>query len=127
MDSLQKKFREGTDELGYFLKRVGRIWIYDELKFLGIEPECLTGRFRSKSLPILLDFCASDPMYHIISCQNLRMHNKYIADANGYYLADGDNDPSLEVDLLGGLSKNEFLQVGQTVFAPVFRDIKGRG
>ena len=127
MDSLQKKFREGTDELGYFLKRVGRIWIYDELKFLGIEPECLTGRFSSQSQALLLDFCASDPTYHIISCQNLRMYNKYIPDANGYYLADGDKDPALEYDVLGGLSKDEFLQIGQTMFSPVFRDIKSRG
>jgi hypothetical protein len=126
MDSLQRRFREGSDELVRFLKRVGKVWIYEELMFLGIVPECLTGQFSSKGVSVLLDFCAIDPTYHIISCQNLRIYNRYIPNANGYYLADGDKDSNLEYDVLGGLSKDEFLQVGHTVFAPVFRDIKSR-
>jgi hypothetical protein len=125
MDSQQKKFRDTSKELAEFFKRVGRIWIYEELMFLGIEPETLAGKFRSGRLHLLQEFCLNDPDFHIVSCQDYKIYNKYIPDANGYYLADGDNDPNLMVDLLSRLTADEFLQVGQTVLAPIVGEIKG--
>jgi hypothetical protein len=119
MDPRQKMFREASRELQQFFKRVGQIWIFEELMFLGVEPERLTGRFRSKSVHLLQDFCAKEPGYHIISCQDYKIYNRYLAKANGYYLADGDNDPNLMVDLLSRLTADEFLQVGQAMLAPV--------
>ena len=127
MDSQQKKFRDTTRELGQFFKRVGQIWIYEELMFLGIDPETLAGRFRSESLHLLQELCAKEPTFHIISCEDYKIYNKYIPNANGYYLADGDKDPSLMVDLLSRLTADEFLQVGHTMLPPIVGEIKRSG
>ena len=121
MESLQQKLRDSSEELYQFYNRVGRIWIYEELMFLGIEPETLTGKFRSGRLGLLQALCAKEPEFHIVSCQDYKIYNKYIPDANGYYLADGDKDPSLMVDLLSRLTADEILQVGDTMLPPIVR------
>jgi len=120
MHDLGKLFDESSLELRRFLKRVGKIWLYEELAFLGIEQEWPSGMFGPKRVHMLLEFCAKEPAYHIISCNNYKIYNKYLPDANSYYLADGDTDVSLVLDLLGGLSVDEFLQVGYAKFAPIF-------
>ena len=80
--------------------------------------------FGPKRVHMLVEFCAKEPAYHIISCDDYKIYNKYLPDANSYYLADGDTDVSLVLDLLGGLSVDEFLQVGYAKFAPIFSNIK---
>jgi len=43
MDPRRKIFDDSSSELHAFFKCVGKVWIYDELKFLDLEPEMLTG------------------------------------------------------------------------------------
>jgi hypothetical protein len=124
MDDRQKKFRETSEELAQFFRRVGQIWKYDELKFLDLEPSTMSGRFDSCRLPVLQEFCAVELEYHIISCKDHKVYNRLIPDANSFYLAGGDNDPKLMVDMLSRLTADEFLQVGQTMLAPIVRKIK---
>jgi hypothetical protein len=119
MDDRQKKFRETSEELDHFLRRVGQIWKYEELKFLDLEPSTMSGRFDSCRLHVLQEFCAVELGYHIISCKDHRVYNSLIPDANGFYLAAGDNDPKLMVDILSRLTADQFLQVGQTMLAPI--------
>jgi hypothetical protein len=127
MDDRQKKFRATSDELGGFFRQVGRVWIYEELMFLGLEPDWPTGEFGRDRLHLLQDFCAREPGYHIISCKDHKLYNKLVPDARVYHLADGDDDPNLMVNLLSRLSADEFLQVGQTMLASVVRDVKRSG
>ena len=127
MDERQKKFRATSDELSKFFRQVGRVWIYEELMFLGLEPDCPSGKFRRDRLHLLQEFCARERGYHIISCKNYKIYNKFVPNAKSYYLADGDNDPQLMVDLLSRLTADEFLQVGQTMLAPIVGDVKSSG
>ena len=126
MDERQKKFQETSDELGAFLRRVGQIRSYDELKFLGLEPSWMSGRFDYCRLHLLQDFCDVEQGYHIVSCMGYKVYNRLIPDGHCFYLAAGDNDPKLMVDMLSRLTVDEFLQVGQTMLAPIVREVKGR-
>mgnify|MGYP006297933253 CR=1 FL=1 len=121
MDERQKKFRATSDELAQFFRRVGQIWKYEELKFLDLEPSTMSGVFDPCRLPLLQGFCAVEQGYHIVSCMGYKVYNKLIPDGHGFYLAAGDNDPKLMVDLLSRLTADEFLQVGQTMLAPIVR------
>ena len=124
MDRRREIFREMAHELHVFFKRVGKVWIYDELKFLDLEPNMLTGEFRRERVQSLIDFCAENTEYHIISCEGDKIFNKFMPEAHCYYLADRDADPDLLHDLCSQLSSEEFLQVGYTMFAPVLGKIK---
>ncbi|MCX6107586.1 MAG: hypothetical protein NTY08_17315 [Proteobacteria bacterium] len=125
MDPRRKIFDEISDDLHTFFKRVGKVWVYDELKFLDLEPEMMTGEFRCYSVQSLIDFCASNPEYHIISRKDCKVYNKFMPEARAYYLADGDAEPELFVDFMRGLDVHELLQVGYTVFTPIVGTIKG--
>ena len=125
MDPRREIFREMSHELHVFFKQVGKVWIYDELKFLDLEPDMLTGEFRCDSVQSLIDFCAENREYHIISCKDGKVFNKFIPGARRYYLADRDADPDLVHDFYSRLSPDEALQVGYTMFAPVLEKVKG--
>jgi regulator of sigma D len=125
MDDRQKKFRETSEELAQFFLRVGRIWKYDELKFLDLEPSSMSGLFEFRRLQLLEKFCAVELDYHIVSCMDYKVYNRLIPEAHGFYLACADNDPKLMVDLLARLTADEFLQIGNTMLAPVVRKVKG--
>ncbi|MBM4252919.1 MAG: hypothetical protein FJ146_13185 [Deltaproteobacteria bacterium] len=126
MDPRVKMFRDTSDELYYFLKRAGRVWIYDELKFLDLEPDTLTGEFWQGKEQVLTDFCTANPEYHVISCHVPHVYNKFVPDACIYYLADGDADPNLMFDFETRLNLDELFQIGHGVFAPVLSKIKNR-
>ena len=125
MDPRRKIFDEVSDDLHAFFERVGKVWIYEELNFLDLEPDMLTGEFHSDTVQSLIDFCSVNSGYHVISSKDGKVHNKLMPDATSYYLADGDADPSLFVDFVSRLSTQDFLQVGYTMFAPVLGKVKG--
>jgi len=50
MDPRHKIFVQNSRDLHAFFKRVGRIWIYEELKFLGLEPQMISGEFWFESV-----------------------------------------------------------------------------
>ena len=124
MDPRREIFTKMSHDLHLFFQRVGKVWIYDVLKFLDLEPNMLTGEFWSDRVQSLLDFCNENHGYHIISCKGGHILNKFVPDANSYYLADRDADPDLVHDLCAGLSAEEALQVGYTMLAPILRHIK---
>ncbi|MBM4252922.1 MAG: hypothetical protein FJ146_13200 [Deltaproteobacteria bacterium] len=113
---------EGTS---CFLPASGEVWIYDELKFLDLEPEMLTGEFGSDRVQSLVEFCKSNPEYQIISGFQQAVYNKFVPAARIYYLADGDADPDLFLELGARLGIQESLQVGHALFAAKISKIKG--
>ena len=121
MDERQKKFRETSEDLDRFLRRVGQIWKYEELTFLDLEPSSMSGVFDPCRLHLLQEFCAVEQGYHIVSCMGYKVYNRLIPDGHGFYLAAGDNDPKLMVDILSRLTADEFLQVGYTMLPPIVR------
>ena len=125
MDPRRKIFDDVSDDLHAFFKRVGKVWIYDELKFLDLEPEMLTGEFGSDRVQSLIDFCESNTEYHIISSVDGKVYNKFIPKARVYYLADRDTDPDLLLDFGSRLGVQELLQVGYTMLTPIVGTIKG--
>ena len=126
MDSGRKKFDDTANEHNRFCKRVGRVWLYHILSFLDLEPDALSGHFEPRKVQTLIDFCAENPEYHILSCNDHKIYNKYIANANFYYLADGDQEPDLLFDFEARLSIEDFLQVGHVMFAAVIGNVKNR-
>ncbi|MBM4252925.1 MAG: hypothetical protein FJ146_13215 [Deltaproteobacteria bacterium] len=126
MDPRVKMFRENSDDFFYFLKRAGRVWIYDELKFLDLEPDTLTGEFWQGKEQLLTDFCAANPEYHVISFHLPLVYNRFVANGSHYYLADGDADPDLVFDFETRLSLDELFKIGNSMFAPVLSKIKNR-
>ena len=124
MDSRRKKFDDTANEHNRFCKRVGRVWLYHILSFLDLEPDALSGHFEPRKVQTLIDFCAGNPEYHIISCNDHKIYNKYIPHANCYYLADGDHDPDLLFDFSMRLSVDELLQIGHAKFSPILGQIK---
>lgn len=127
MDSHQKKFDDTVDDHNQFCKLVGKVWLYPILNFLDLEPDALSGHFEPQKVQTLIDFCAINPEFHIISCNDHKIYNKYIPNANCYYLADGEQNPDLLFDFTTLLGVNELLQIGQTKFAPVMRKIQNSG
>jgi hypothetical protein len=125
MDPRQKIFVQISDDLHAFFKRAGKVWIYDELRFLDLEPAMMTGEFFSNKVQSLIDFCASNPKYHIISSAEGKVYNKFVPKARLYYLADRDANPNLCLDFGSRLGIQDLLQVGHTMFAPKFSKIKG--
>ncbi|MBM4252914.1 MAG: hypothetical protein FJ146_13160 [Deltaproteobacteria bacterium] len=124
MDPRREKFEKQSRDLHAFFKLVGKVWIYEELKFLDLEPQMMTGEFRSCHAQSLLDFCRSNPEYHIVSGFQLKVFNKFVPNARIYYLADGDSDPDLYFELGTRLGVQETLQVGHAMFATKFSKIK---
>ncbi|MCX6107594.1 MAG: hypothetical protein NTY08_17355 [Proteobacteria bacterium] len=123
MDSRRKMFDDTADELQQFFKRVGKVWIYEELKFLDLDPDMMTGEFWGDKVQSLINFCDVNTKYHVISCRGRKIYNKFVPDSSSYHLADGNADPDLFFDFETRLSVNELLQIGCTVFAPVIGKI----
>lgn len=126
MDPRVKMFRDTSDELYDFLKRAGRVWIYDELKFLDLEPDSLTGEFWQGKEQVLTDFCTANPEYHVISFHLPLVYNKFVPNGSHYYLADGDANPDLIFDYEARLSLDDLFQIGNGMFASVLSKIKNR-
>ena len=53
MDPRRKIFEQVANELNAFFKRVGRIWIHEEIAFLDLEHHMLGGEFRANAVPVL--------------------------------------------------------------------------
>ncbi|MBM4252921.1 MAG: hypothetical protein FJ146_13195 [Deltaproteobacteria bacterium] len=123
MGARRQIFDVTADELQQFFKQVGKVWIYEELKFLDLEPDMMTGEFWGDKVQSLIDFCEENPKYHVISCSGRKIYNKYVPDAFSYHLADGNSDPGLFFDFESRLSIQELLQIGYTMFAPVIGKI----
>ena len=110
-----------------FKERVGLVWNYYELEWLGFKPFDYCGDFRPKELPQLQEFCRLNPEYQIVSgIGGGRKINKLIPNARSYWLANGDRDPSLMVNFLLNPNLPLIMEDVITAAAAVFRDIKNR-
>ena len=111
-----------------FYNRVGLVWDYYELEWLGFKPFDYNGNFDSDDLPQLLEFCQLNPEYHIVSgFRGGRKINKLVPDARCYWLANGDKDPTLIHNFLLDPKVPLIVEDAITAAAAVLRDIKNRG
>jgi len=67
---------------------------------MGLHPRFPVGTFLEEDTPTLLEFCNRKPDYHIINRLPCGVrHNKYMPGGRRYYLADGDDDLSLFLEI----------------------------
>ena len=79
-----------------FYERVGMICDFREFDRLGLERGFSLTSFPPHLVQQLLELCADDPSYHIVSgVTPERLVNKYIPDALSFHLAQGDSTPNL--------------------------------
>jgi hypothetical protein len=98
---------ESTDDIAMFYGRTGIICNNEQLEWLDLHPHESFGLFDESQAAVLLDFCANNPQYHIISgTQPGRMENRFVPGQRIYYLADGDDYPHLVLNIF--LKKNVF-------------------
>jgi hypothetical protein len=84
-----------------FAERTGRLYLWQELLHLGLEPDTILGGFDSEKADILLDFVRRDPAYHIITFESDRYVNRFVPGRTTvYFLADGDADPNISCNQL---------------------------
>ena len=68
----------------------------NEILWLGFDPFSQTGAFQQSETTSLLDFCAQNPEYHIVTyTSDHRYINRYVPDQRVYRLATGDKNPYL--------------------------------
>ena len=68
----------------------------DEILWLGFDPFSQIGSFEQSDIPSLLDFCAKNPDYHIVTyTSDHRYVNRYVSVQRVYKLATGDQNPYL--------------------------------
>lgn len=91
---------EQAKEANYqFHLRTGMILCLDRLASIGLEPSLLIGGFFEADVAILLKFCKDNPQYHIVSIISAALRvNHFISGGKCYYLADGDDDPTLRLE-----------------------------
>ena len=81
-----------------FYLRTGIIACCDQLEELGIEPPDAVGLFRSDRIDELLKYCDSNDGFHIVTRLDDHLTvNKFVRGDYIFRLADGDDDPSLEL------------------------------
>jgi len=111
-----------------FYDRVGLVWNYYELEWLGFKPFDYCGNFDLEDLPQLQEFCRLNCDYHIVSgFKGSRKLNKLVPDARCYWLANGDKDPTLVHNFLLDPNLHLIMEDVITEATAVLRDIKNRG
>ena len=67
-----------------------------EFEDVDIVPDSITGVFDNHRLDELIEFCAKNPDYHIVSSVNVGLYfNKVVPHAQEFFLAEGDSNPDL--------------------------------
>jgi hypothetical protein len=79
-----------------FYARVKIVHPHTELEPLGLQPDSISGMFFDSSVEQLVEFCARNPTYHIVtSLGEGRNINKFVPGQRVYSLAQGDKNPCL--------------------------------
>jgi hypothetical protein len=79
-----------------FWSKVYAIRDNDELHWIGLEPFDAIGGFGERGGPKLVEFCAANPEYHIVTyTSDNRFVNRYVPGQRTYKLATGDKNPYL--------------------------------
>ena len=83
-----------------YYRRVGAIGCVERLNAMGLEPMSIIGTFWPKQVQSLLEICAVDTNFHIISDVHPGLSvNRYVEGNCRYQLAEGDKDPTIELYL----------------------------
>lgn len=78
-----------------FFKKIEPLF-YEDLEDLGFFGTSAAGFFDPHRLPELIEFCKSNPRYHIISILEGGVEFNKLIDTNAIFmLGKGDNDPEL--------------------------------
>lgn len=88
-----------TQDHGEFIRRAGWISDYERLEELGFKDCPLAGTFHKDEVHQLLEFCAKNPEYHVISYVGKIIVNRYDPNGNVFKLCDGDDDPDYALDM----------------------------
>ena len=119
-----------TDEVDVFTRRTGLLWSQWQVEKLGFHREEISGMFGDSSVGMLLEFCAENPEYHIVSASCGRFENRYFPHKNVYMLAEGDNSPNLVLDMClkkdPNLLMEEMLEEGLAINHSVDRGCKAK-
>ena len=105
--SMQENYSEMVDDFSQFRERTGLLCSLSEVETLGFHVDNIAGTFWESHIPMLLDFCKENPLYHVVtSTRPGRFENKYIPHRNLYILAEGDKNPNLIFDIAHNKNTN---------------------
>lgn len=91
-----------TCDCDEFEKQTGMIFEPEKVVNIGLYTKDLTATFYKSEVRDLLDFCAENPKYHIVTILTPSIYvNRYDERARVFYLADGDQDPDYMLNLTG--------------------------
>lgn len=126
-EHLIKKRDEALKAVGDWERDVGIINLEEIIKrhpgfWPENDPKSILGDFRLRQLPVLKEYAAKHH-YHIVTYRKRRFYNRIVEFdlPVSYYLADGDDDPTLEI---------EYDPITELIFpedALLFQAILGRG
>jgi len=87
-------------DINEFYDRVKIVFPHTELEPLGLEPDTYSGMFLEESVQQLVEFCARNPKYHIVTgLDEGRSINRYVLGPHIYSLAIGDKNPCLMLSM----------------------------
>ena len=91
---------EQAKEANYqFHLQTGMILCLDRLTAMGLHPRLPLGSFFEEDSQKLIKFCEENSRYHIVTTISAALRiNKFVPGGWCYYLADGDNDPTLQLE-----------------------------
>ena len=96
---------EVTDDCHAFFIQTGTLCYYEEVEALGFKTFDVIGHFMGSDAGKLVEFCKDHPNYHIVTVTRSGYYeNRYVPDQSLYYLANGDPNPHLVLNLF--LHKN---------------------
>jgi hypothetical protein len=88
-----------TTDFSEFFDTVGLIIDQRRLRALGLQIENVTGTISPHEIEDVLDFCAQNPQYHVVSMIGEGIFlNRYDPRGDRFQLCDGDNDPNYMAD-----------------------------
>ena len=87
-------------DVNEFYDRVKIVFPHTELAPLGLQADSYSGLFFDSSVEQLVEFCAHNPTYHIVTgLDEGRSINRYIPGPHIYSLAVGDRNPCLMLSM----------------------------
>lgn len=88
-----------TTDYREFFDRTGIILFPVRLRELGILTNDVSGTFFSEDVDELLDFCSSNPRFHVVTYLGEGFYlNRYDVRGFLFKLAEGESDPSYVLD-----------------------------
>ena len=91
---------EVTDDCHAFFERTGTLRYYEDVEALGFETFDVIGHFMGSRAEELVGFCTDQPNYHIVTVTRSGYYeNRYVPGQSLYYLANGDSNPNLVLNI----------------------------